>query len=254
LPKCEYCGKEVDLPFECKFCGGYFCVEHRLPENHECMHLPPRTPLGPWKAKKYPEFKLPTSENPQKAKRKERIIKEGKFFFVKERKQDREEIKKFLFKRSYNITLNRELLISLKVWFPIFLLLIVSLSLLESSDPVHFYHKVPSEFRYFLYVFAGFIGLWCGYKIFDKCDYEPSSDRGIFGLRLLSTAVLIASILILVFACILIMSGAFIKPEVSLARETFCVFLFTLSVILMVLSSYLLFKFQRRSGIIVYRR
>ena len=54
MPKCEYCGKEVDLPFECKFCGGYFCVEHRLPENHNCPCQPPRTPLGHWKAKKAP--------------------------------------------------------------------------------------------------------------------------------------------------------------------------------------------------------
>ncbi|MEM2110876.1 MAG: AN1-type zinc finger domain-containing protein [Candidatus Bathyarchaeia archaeon] len=34
---CQYCGREViDLPFRCSFCGGYFCTEHRLPENHSC--------------------------------------------------------------------------------------------------------------------------------------------------------------------------------------------------------------------------
>ncbi|RLG97981.1 rhomboid family intramembrane serine protease, partial [Candidatus Bathyarchaeota archaeon] len=32
--KCQYCGAEEPLPFKCPFCGGYFCVEHRLPENH----------------------------------------------------------------------------------------------------------------------------------------------------------------------------------------------------------------------------
>lgn len=26
-------------------------MEHRLPENHDCVSTPPRTPLGPWKAK-----------------------------------------------------------------------------------------------------------------------------------------------------------------------------------------------------------
>ncbi|MBC7130205.1 hypothetical protein H5T51_03150, partial [Candidatus Bathyarchaeota archaeon] len=30
------CGEEVFLPFRCPYCGGYFCTEHRLPENHEC--------------------------------------------------------------------------------------------------------------------------------------------------------------------------------------------------------------------------
>jgi Zn-dependent protease len=37
--RCQYCGVEEFLPFKCPFCGGYFCVEHRLPENHECPEL-----------------------------------------------------------------------------------------------------------------------------------------------------------------------------------------------------------------------
>ncbi|KYK37500.1 MAG: hypothetical protein AYK18_09795 [Theionarchaea archaeon DG-70] len=34
--KCQYCDKDVILPFKCPFCNQYFCPEHRLPENHEC--------------------------------------------------------------------------------------------------------------------------------------------------------------------------------------------------------------------------
>jgi len=34
--KCEKCGVDVDLPFKCSYCGRFFCVEHRLPEGHEC--------------------------------------------------------------------------------------------------------------------------------------------------------------------------------------------------------------------------
>jgi Zn-dependent protease len=34
--KCQYCGKEVVLPFKCAYCGGLFCAEHRLPESHAC--------------------------------------------------------------------------------------------------------------------------------------------------------------------------------------------------------------------------
>jgi membrane associated rhomboid family serine protease len=33
---CEKCGKEVALPFKCSYCGGNFCSDHRLPENHDC--------------------------------------------------------------------------------------------------------------------------------------------------------------------------------------------------------------------------
>jgi len=34
--KCQQCERETFLPFRCPFCQGYFCVEHRLPENHAC--------------------------------------------------------------------------------------------------------------------------------------------------------------------------------------------------------------------------
>ena len=34
---CEYCGEKIKLlPFKCKYCGGSYCKEHRLPENHKC--------------------------------------------------------------------------------------------------------------------------------------------------------------------------------------------------------------------------
>ncbi len=37
--KCQKCGEETFLPFKCPYCGGYFCAEHRLPENHECPRI-----------------------------------------------------------------------------------------------------------------------------------------------------------------------------------------------------------------------
>ncbi|MBS7636350.1 hypothetical protein KEJ37_03245 [Candidatus Bathyarchaeota archaeon] len=37
--KCQKCGTETFLPFRCPYCGGYFCTEHRLPENHECPRI-----------------------------------------------------------------------------------------------------------------------------------------------------------------------------------------------------------------------
>jgi Zn-dependent protease len=36
---CEYCGKAVFLPFRCWRCDGFFCYDHRLPENHNCPKL-----------------------------------------------------------------------------------------------------------------------------------------------------------------------------------------------------------------------
>lgn len=39
---CYHCGKDVDLPFKCTYCGLFFCDEHRLPEQHKCINLPKR--------------------------------------------------------------------------------------------------------------------------------------------------------------------------------------------------------------------
>lgn len=37
--RCDYCGKYEMLPFTCKYCGGTYCVNHRLPEYHQCPAL-----------------------------------------------------------------------------------------------------------------------------------------------------------------------------------------------------------------------
>jgi Zn-dependent protease len=34
--KCQACNTETFLPFRCPFCGGQFCGDHHLPENHKC--------------------------------------------------------------------------------------------------------------------------------------------------------------------------------------------------------------------------
>lgn len=51
MSKCEFCGAEVEFPFECSYCGKHFCKAHRLLENHNCPNAPPRTPLGSFQAK-----------------------------------------------------------------------------------------------------------------------------------------------------------------------------------------------------------
>ena len=44
MPECDQCGREETLPFTCAYCGGNYCVEHRLPENHNCTHRPKTPP------------------------------------------------------------------------------------------------------------------------------------------------------------------------------------------------------------------
>lgn len=37
--KCRKCAQETFLPFQCPYCGDYFCSVHRLPENHDCPRM-----------------------------------------------------------------------------------------------------------------------------------------------------------------------------------------------------------------------
>jgi len=76
--KCKFCGKEVEIPFKCNFCGNYFCLGHRLPESHNCSEAPPRTPLGSWETKQ----KLRMAKE-EKKKEKSMMISEGDFHFIK---------------------------------------------------------------------------------------------------------------------------------------------------------------------------
>ena len=39
MAHCAECGKDVTMPYRCKFCSQHFCDDHRLPENHSCPGL-----------------------------------------------------------------------------------------------------------------------------------------------------------------------------------------------------------------------
>ena len=69
MVKCEYCGKEVALPFRCKYCGGIFCVEHHLPENHECPALKEKKVMSPAFLPKYSLTYEPRFEEPIKVRK-----------------------------------------------------------------------------------------------------------------------------------------------------------------------------------------
>lgn len=60
--KCDYCGKEEYLPFECRYCGGKFCVDHRLPEAHHCEFSAKDYWNVPVKVKKKPKITIPVEK------------------------------------------------------------------------------------------------------------------------------------------------------------------------------------------------
>ncbi len=71
--KCQYCGKEVVLPFKCAYCGGFFCAEHRLPESHACPEswrakAPRETPTTTQRRAEQPSYRYTVSYTPKTAR------------------------------------------------------------------------------------------------------------------------------------------------------------------------------------------
>ncbi|MBO8181353.1 MAG: rhomboid family intramembrane serine protease [Archaeoglobus sp.] len=65
--KCDFCGKEEYLPFECRYCGGKFCAEHRLPEAHNCEGIKNSDYWNvPVKVKRKPRVRIPVREERHK--------------------------------------------------------------------------------------------------------------------------------------------------------------------------------------------
>lgn len=67
MGKCDYCGKEVALPYKCPYCGGHFCSEHHLPENHDCPGLKKKNINSPWFIMPYPTRRIWTEEKENKS-------------------------------------------------------------------------------------------------------------------------------------------------------------------------------------------
>lgn len=38
VPVCYICNRIEHMPFKCRKCGKSFCIDHRLPENHNCKY------------------------------------------------------------------------------------------------------------------------------------------------------------------------------------------------------------------------
>ena len=56
MAQCDFCGKETRTlsTFTCSYCDKTFCPEHRLPFNHNCVHIEAwkQTPLQDQRAPK----------------------------------------------------------------------------------------------------------------------------------------------------------------------------------------------------------
>ena len=69
------------LPFKCKYCGGTFCKDHRLPENHDCTfeikHTPIPSPIKE-KGRDYSKDPIKNSHSNEEKKMQKFLRKEKK--------------------------------------------------------------------------------------------------------------------------------------------------------------------------------
>ena len=69
---CRHCGRSIRImPYICRYCGGSFCPDHRLPENHDCerlkriSHVPPKRRKGI----KVPRPRIPRLRMPRRGRK-----------------------------------------------------------------------------------------------------------------------------------------------------------------------------------------
>jgi len=228
MTKCEYCGKEVLYPFKCSFCGFYFCSEHRLPENHDCPNLPTRTPLGQWKAK--------LAKRPEKVK--ERIKEEGELYFIKEKNRNLESVSRRY--ERMRVRLPKVMIVGLLSVFILFFE----------------YLFMKAYFNNTIYIFVALATIYLVYKLFISASrIRVTSDLRLWGLRILSGLVFIVGILLLAGVLMSYVVLA-LTPEKLDNPAFMSVFVFfgVLGLGLIFLSSYLIFRFMLKSGVIVYPR
>jgi len=223
--KCEVCGKEVLLPFQCSYCKFYFCADHRLPEDHDCPNLP-TSPLF-WYARRRRQTDLKADE--------------------KERFMANLEPKKLLNKAKRRVTKHKYTLRSH---------IIVKIGLMIFAALLFEYFFLKAYFNITIYFFVALTTIYLIYKLFLIASrIRVTSDLRLWGLRLLAGLVFIVGIILLtsVFMSSLLLA---LTPE-KLDNPAFTsvfVFFGVLGMGLIFLSSYLAFRFMLKSGVIVYPR
>lgn len=159
IKKCAYCGKELItvIPFQCKRCGEYYCIHHRLPEQHKCINLV--------------EQQQPILESEVKLEDEDNISRKRKH------KKHKKHKKKYTLVQTIRYKL-RKLRIP-----PGF---IISLILLFIMGGIHQVIKIdflPTIFYIVEFVVMGYIIMWL-IKKFDRISVH--NNLRLFGLRMLS--------------------------------------------------------------------
>ncbi len=142
-------------------------------------------------------------------------------------------------------------ILSLKLWLPVFILILAVVYFAEKGN-LSLYESTPDFMKYALNIFVLFTSGLIGFRIFEKCDINTRSDRGLFGLKLLSAVIGGIGFSMSVCGYLLYLQGWFIGN--SLSRDVISLFAIFTGIAFILVSAYLVFKFERHSGIIIYQR
>jgi|YelNatPaOPRAMG01_1025707.scaffolds.fasta_scaffold29863_3 hypothetical protein len=257
--KCNYhlCRKKTKL-YRCKYCGNYFCKEHLKPKMCLTLHQisTAKEPLRSWLEKEYrredghPDL-IYTKIAWQKleAREKEELEKRWKALDILdkepkiERGIEKEEFPEHVPKQP--ITSFPRIRVPKIVVIALFFVLLLELELM-------FFR---SYFILTINILVAVVTIYLLYKLFVKASkIEITSDLRLFGLRILSVIVLILGGFFLYLALMTTIFSTIYSSDIELIYNPFSIFFGILGLGLILLSSYLIFRFMLRSGVIVYHR
>lgn len=251
---CNQCGEELDslLPFKCRYCGFYYCKHHHLPENHNCVNLPPRKPLikqndepliesgesdvikpiQEIEDEKEPEIKNESETNPD-------------INIIEPEKPKRGNKEKRYRGRKYSLRIS-----NLTKIFLASLILFIILHLILSS--------VSLRELWILYIIILCVAEVTGlFLLLFKVDrISIHTTLRLWGLRILAGIILLTGLWFLIMLLISGMFYVFLYPFIEV--NPIIEFLTILPPLILGLGltgvgGYLEFKFRRESGLIVYR-
>jgi hypothetical protein len=118
------------------------------------------------------------------------------------------------------------------------------------------YLFLRAYFNSTVYVFVALGALYLTYKLFIMSSrIQVTSDLRLWGLRILSGLVFLVGLLLLVGSFMSYAFSAFTPEKLdNPAYTSVFVFFGVFGLGLMLLSSYLMFRFTLKSGVIVYQR
>jgi hypothetical protein len=258
--QCQTCGKELTslVPWQCKRCGNYYCGDHRLPEKHNCIASPKRSSMKDWK-KQQEKFREHRDEDRIYTPKKSTYHKDNSHRRYK--KEPREYHKKRRRPRQY--TLWQTIRYKFRRAKVPFWMYIIILMIVIAIVNIFYEVKILSiDITILFYILEIILISIVMFKILIKLDsIYVDSDLRLFGLRILSGLVSFIGFIILFyfvfFAPIFSLidrgmyNAVFFGSLINLPYLGYFIYI-VVSFSLIIIGAYLFFKFQRRTGQIVW--